>query len=445
MKRLRATLVFLDIFVLYIALVLAVIARGTLHNRAIQTASEWMAAHLFIFAPSVIFSLLALYIAGLYDTRTLLDRAKVIPLVIYAQVSAAFLSVAFFYIARTDLTPKLTLFLYVIFSIFLLTIIRTITVSSLAKSKKQKAVFLSETGLVSLSKFSTIYAPYLLSQMTLSQFENLNHSQKNSFDAIIYDISLVKNTEQFLAIEKLKQKDILCVSSVAYYEDLYKKVDLDNFDVDNFKSIYIDKKENSGHFLFRRFLDIIAAVCIFPFFLISLPFVFVLNLIFNYGPIFSVQNRIGQLGKQVWIYKLRTMKKTDTGGVMTSSGTAQAHLDSGNGYTKIGNIWRKTRIDEFPQWINLIRNDISIIGPRSDVLGVYREMSEHISLYKLRLIVPQGLTGWAQVHMPKPPRTREEHTERLAYELYYIKNRSILLDISIILKTIKTMISRTGA
>jgi dephospho-CoA kinase len=69
----------------------------------------------------------------------------------------------------------------------------------------------------------------------------------------------------------------------------------------------------------------------------------------------------------------------------------------------------------------------------------------HILNYPLRLLVPQGLTGWAQVHMSFPPRTHEEHKERLAYELYYIRNRSVLLDVAIILKTIKTIISREGA
>lgn len=445
MKQLRPTLVFLDLFALYIALVLAVIARGTLHGRAVQTASEWLAAHTFIFIPSAIVSLLALYIAGLYDVRTLYDRARVIPLIIYAQVSAGIFSVFFFYFAHTELTPKLTLFLYILFSVVLLTIIRSITVASVSSVRKQRAIYLSQTGTASVERFSQPYAPYLLSQMTLPQFESLSEEKKESFDAIVYDVQLTKNTEDFLKIEKLKSQIALCISSEAYYEDLYKKVDLATFDEATFKTMFADKKEHAGHFVFRRFLDLFAAIAIIPFFIISLPFVVIMNFLFNKGKLFSVQHRIGYLGKKIWVYKLRTMLTTDTGGVMTSIGTAHAHTQSGNGYTKIGNVWRKTRIDEFPQCINLLRGDISIIGPRSDIFGVWKEMTEKIHLYPLRLIVPQGLTGWAQVHMSKPPRTAEEHTERLAYELYYIKYRSILLDISIILKTIKTMIARTGA
>lgn len=445
MKRLRPTLVFLDLFALYIALVLAVIARGTIHGRAIQTAGEWLAAHTFIFIPSAIVSLLALYIAGLYDARTLYDRARVVPLIMYAQVSAGIFSVFFFYFAHTELTPKLTLFLYILFSVILLTVIRIITVVSVSNIRKQKAVYLSPTGISSVERFSQPYAPYMLSQMSLAQFEILPDEKKELFDAIVYDVHLTKTTEDFLKIENLKSHNALCISSESYYEDLYKKVDLDDFDETTFKTMFADKREYAGHFLFRRFLDLFAALTIIPFFIISLPLVLLMNFFFNRGDLFSVQHRIGYLGKKIWVYKLRTMLTTDTGGVMTSEGTAHAHTQSGNGYTKIGNVWRKTRIDEFPQCINLLRGDISIIGPRSDIFGVWKEMTEKIHLYPLRLIVPQGLTGWAQVHMPKPPRTAAEHTERLAYELYYIKHRSILLDISIILKTIKTMIARTGA
>jgi lipopolysaccharide/colanic/teichoic acid biosynthesis glycosyltransferase len=113
--------------------------------------------------------------------------------------------------------------------------------------------------------------------------------------------------------------------------------------------------------------------------------------------------------------------------------------------TPFGKFLRKTRIDELPQCLNLLKGDVSLIGPRADIIGVHTDMSENVLNYKLRLTVPQGLTGWAQVHMNFPPRTHEEHRERLAYELFYIKNRSILLDISIILKTIKTLLSREGA
>jgi lipopolysaccharide/colanic/teichoic acid biosynthesis glycosyltransferase len=163
------------------------------------------------------------------------------------------------------------------------------------------------------------------------------------------------------------------------------------------------------------------------------------------GGIFSYQDRVSFLGKRVWLYKIRTMTNTDSGGIVSEGEDKNKFSKHGNVVTPFGKFLRKTRIDELPQCLNLLKGDVSLIGPRADIIGVHTDMSENVLNYKLRLTVPQGLTGWAQVHMNFPPRTHEEHRERLAYELFYIKNRSILLDISIILKTIKTLLSREGA
>jgi lipopolysaccharide/colanic/teichoic acid biosynthesis glycosyltransferase len=163
------------------------------------------------------------------------------------------------------------------------------------------------------------------------------------------------------------------------------------------------------------------------------------------GKLLSVQKRVSFLGRDCLIYKYRTMTNTDTGGIVGDDKDKNEKSKHGNTVTAFGKFLRKTRIDELPQCINLFKGDISLIGPRADIIGVHTDMAEHIGNYKLRLLVPQGLTGWAQVHMNFPPRTHEEHKERLAFEMYYIRNRSVLLDIAIILKTIKTLISREGA
>jgi lipopolysaccharide/colanic/teichoic acid biosynthesis glycosyltransferase len=139
------------------------------------------------------------------------------------------------------------------------------------------------------------------------------------------------------------------------------------------------------------------------------------------------------------------MTSTDLGGIVADTKDKNEKSKFGNVVTPFGKFLRKTRIDELPQCINLFRGDISLIGPRADIIGVYEDMKINVPNYLLRFIVPQGLTGWAQVHMNFPPRTHEEHRERLAFELYYIRNRSVLLDVSTILKTIKTLLSREGA
>lgn len=445
MKTFKSSLVVLDVLAMYVALVLAVLIRGTIHNREVQAIPEWVAAHTVIFLPSVIFAVMAIFIAGLYDSKTLYDRARVIPLLIYTQIATAVFSILFFYSARTELTPKLTLFLYVVLSTITLSIVRISFVYILNKFKKADALVVRPENAKYFPNLNPDYAPYTLNELSEKDFYTHAEEFFKKYDVLLYDVGLLSNNKFLLKLEELKIADVPVLSIQEYYESLYKKIDLSNFDFDYFKRSVVERKEDWPHFFFRRLLDVFSALLIFPIFILSLPFVWLINLFFNKGTLFSVQNRVGQLGKQVWVYKLRTMVTTDTGGVMTSDGKAAAHGQSKNEYTQVGKLWRKIRLDEFPQCINLLKGDISIIGPRADIIGMNREMSQFSDIYNLRLVVPQGLTGWAQVHMGIHPRTAEDHMERLAFDLYYIKHRSILLDISVILKTIKTMIAREGA
>jgi lipopolysaccharide/colanic/teichoic acid biosynthesis glycosyltransferase len=105
---------------------------------------------------------------------------------------------------------------------------------------------------------------------------------------------------------------------------------------------------------------------------------------------------------------------------------------------------RKSSIDEFPQFLNILRGDISLVGPRPDMTGLEERLSKEIPYYSVRYVVKPGLSGWAQTRQDVIPNTIQENKDRLAYDLYYIKNRSVLLDTKIILKTIKTLLTRGG-
>ncbi len=432
-----------DILSLYLALILAILVRGLIHTHAQQTEAVWFAAHTFIFLPSFLFSLLALYISGLYDTKILYDRAKTLALLIYAQFATAIFSVISFYILRTSLTPKLTLFFYVIFSIILLSITRSYFFFKIQKLPKSRAIFFGKDRNL-LSRIQPIYAPFIF-----EFFENKNEieveiKKRKEFLYFVYDEKIL-NTENSLFIEKIKSSGVSVFSYNQYYEFIFKKVDLENFYYEDFMRQIGNGKESTMHFLFRRFVDLFCGILVLPFFLISVPFIYFGIYLQDKGNIFSVQERIGFLGRKIKVYKIRTMTGDDIGRIVGENENKESHSRAGNVVTKFGKFLRKTRLDELPQFINLLNNTISFIGPRTSVVGVHDDMQAHIENFSLRLLVPQGLTGWAQVHMNFAPRTHAEHAERLAYELYYIKYRSVLLDFSIILKTIKTLISREGS
>jgi lipopolysaccharide/colanic/teichoic acid biosynthesis glycosyltransferase len=121
----------------------------------------------------------------------------------------------------------------------------------------------------------------------------------------------------------------------------------------------------------------------------------------------------------------------------------------GNEITKVGNILRKLSIDEIPQVWNILKGDMSLIGPRNDIEGLGERLAKEIPYYTVRNFVKPGVTGWAQTHQHYmgnniSPQSLEETRIRLAYDLYYVKNRSFRLDMEIALRTIKTVLSRFG-
>lgn len=123
--------------------------------------------------------------------------------------------------------------------------------------------------------------------------------------------------------------------------------------------------------------------------------------------------------------------------------------ESKNEVTKIGSFLRKTRIDELPQLWNVLRGDLSLIGPRPDVSGLEERLRKAIPNYSARYLVKPGLSGWAQIKQGYAkgsisPQSIEESRIRLSYDLYYIKNRSLLIDLIIAFRTLKVLLSRSG-
>ncbi len=113
--------------------------------------------------------------------------------------------------------------------------------------------------------------------------------------------------------------------------------------------------------------------------------------------------------------------------------------------TRVGYFLRKSRIDELPQLWNVAKGDLSLIGPRPDIFGLRSKLEKEISYYNTRDLVRPGLSGWAQIKQEKPPQSIKETRERLMYDFYYIKNRSIILDLRIYLRTIQILVSIVGA
>lgn len=195
--------------------------------------------------------------------------------------------------------------------------------------------------------------------------------------------------------------------------------------------------QNQLYLLVVRLLEIVISLIGLTAGLLLLPLIVLGNLFGNRGSFFYTQERIGKNGIPFKILKLRTMVKNaeQNGAVFTTTNDSRV--------TSFGKFLRKTRIDEIPQFYNILKGEMAVIGPRPERPVFVNEIAEVMPFYETRHVVKPGLTGWAQVNYSYGE-TIEDSLIKLQYDLYYIKHRSIFLDINIIVKTVSTVLFYRG-
>ncbi|CAH8295175.1 exopolysaccharide biosynthesis polyprenyl glycosylphosphotransferase [Mariniflexile fucanivorans] len=222
------------------------------------------------------------------------------------------------------------------------------------------------------------------------------------------------------------------------YEDITQRVPVQFVGKDFYRYFPFSRSNHNKLYLFfQRLFDIFISVLGILIGVVLLPFILLGNLIGNRGFLFYSQERIGKNGNLFRIIKFRTMIKN-----AEASGAVWAKKNDIR-ITPFGKFLRNTRLDEFPQFLNILKGDMSLIGPRPERPHFVRQLSQIIPFYETRHIVKPGLTGWAQV------KTRyggsvDDSLLKLQYDLYYIKHRSFMLDVNILVKTLSTIIFFRG-
>ncbi|MCF6276342.1 MAG: sugar transferase [Candidatus Magasanikbacteria bacterium] len=200
--------------------------------------------------------------------------------------------------------------------------------------------------------------------------------------------------------------------------------------------------ENTVYEKFKTVLDFFGAVLIFIIFALALPFIAIGIKATSKGPVFFKQKRIGRFGKHFMIYKFRSMFALSKDGSAEIDGATFAKKGDKR-ITSFGKFLRKTRLDELPQAINMLKGEIGLVGPRPERPEITKKLEEQMPYYSLRHVVKPGLTGWAVINQNYTD-TMESSLQKLQYDLFYIKNRSIFLDVSILLKTVNLVIRFMG-
>ena len=223
------------------------------------------------------------------------------------------------------------------------------------------------------------------------------------------------------------------------YEELTQRVPVQFVGKDFYKYFPFNRSHsNKLYQLLSRVFDIVFSVAILIVFIVILPLVLIGNLIGNRGPLLYKQIRVGENGKLFHIIKLRSMIEN-----AESQGAQWASKDD-HRITAFGRFLRNSRLDEVPQLVNVIKGEMSVIGPRPERPVFVKELSKQIPFYETRHILKPGMTGWAQVNERYGDNVVEDSLTKLQYDLYYIKHRNFFLDVNIITKTISTVLYYRG-
>lgn len=422
-----------DLIILYFSLWLALTLRyWDMPN------SKLITDHFYPFTIIIVVWLFVFFIAGLYEKHTLILKSRLPGTVFNAQVINSFIAVLFFYfIPYFGIAPKTNLFVYLLISFSFILIWRIYGDVFFASSVKQKGMLIGSgvemKELLMEVNDNSRYGLHFISSIDLDNIEGVDF--KDEVLARIYSEEI-----QLIAVD-LKNEKVepilphlynLIFSRVKFidmykiYEDIFDRVPLSlvryNWFMEN-----ISTEVRVTYDVLKRLMDILMALCIGIVSLIFYPLVYLAIKLDDGGDIFFAQDRIGKNNRIIKIYKFRTF------------------FDSK--ITKIGKWLRATRIDELPQLWSVLNGDISMIGPRPEIPSLVRHYESEIPYYDIRHLIKPGLSGWAQLYHTDPPKVvadSDKTRRKLSYDLYYIKNRSLMLDLKIALKTVKALLSRSG-
>ena len=264
-----------------------------------------------------------------------------------------------------------------------------------------------------------------------------NVIRQNDVDLIIAAITHEKHADLIKALINCSWKGIDIIDMPAIYEQLTGKIPFKHINNMWMLHIAIGKPK-----LYSRLIKpVLEAIIALTLFILLMPVMVVLAIVIkcdSRGRIFYTQERVGKDGRKFTIMKFRTMVEN----AESLTGAVYA-ADNDPRITKTGRFLRKWRLDEIPQLLNVVKGDMSLVGPRPERDIFIREFEEKIPFYTQRLLVRPGLTGWAQVKFPYAS-SIEQTEEKLQYDLYYIKNMSFILDFVVFLKTIRVVLFGKG-
>ncbi len=263
--------------------------------------------------------------------------------------------------------------------------------------------------------------------------------EREHISDVIFAITGTMGTPTLEALVEAEERGIEVSTMPKVYEEILGRVPIFLLQSDWILRSFVDQAHTGEFYAFsKRLMDIIVGLLGMFAFLPLMPFITLAILIDSGLPIFFTQTRLGESGKEYRIIKFRTMVQD-----AEKDGKARLAQQRDERVTRVGKILRRSHLDELPQFINILRGEMSLIGPRAERPELVQQLQQQIPFYRARLFVKPGLTGWAQINF-KYASSVEDTAVKLEYDLFYIKHRNLLLDISILLRTVGTVVGLKG-
>lgn len=375
------------------------------------------------------------FVFNLYNAESINPNPRNIGRLTIAMITGGIIGIIFFYaFPKFGLAPKASLIFISIFGFVILVIWRRLF------NRINSSVFTRPTLIIGSENHAKKFSddikghPHIKDIEIISTNENLSKKIKDYIKQYGRCLIVVGNhalAKEIFPLTAEHGVDIMTMRSA--YEEFLGKIPIrlitDEYAIElatqNDRNIY-----EVSRFIVDKIVALVILIIVSPFVLLAMLAI----LIESGSPVFYTQKRVGKNGKVFDFYKLRSMVKD------AEKSGAQWATNNDSRITFIGKIIRKTHIDELPQMWNVLKGDISLVGPRPERPEFVDKLSAEIPYYDLRHSTKPGFTGWAQIKF-RYARTVEDSGEKFEYDLYYIKNKNPLLDFGIILKTIQIIIT----
>ncbi|MBU1292602.1 sugar transferase [Patescibacteria group bacterium] len=409
--------------------------------------------HIGPFAILFIIWTIVFYMSGLYGKGTVLFKSHQPQALVRTQIANIILAALFFFLVPgVGIAPKTTLVIYLGVSLVFIFIWRLAVYPRISIRRSRASAVLIAEGAEAAElaeevnsnpryhiAFSKAYTPEEFLEFPP---EKRQVSLPKGLEVVVADMAACDARGLLPALYDLphaaKGYEIIDFSDL--YEEVFDRIPLSLLDQGWFLE-NVTTEDSLWYTIPKRLIDIIGGLLMGLVTVVALPFVWLALRTEGPGPLFISQDRYGERGSRIKVYKFRSMRGVEEGAWKE---------ESENTVTRVGSILRQTSLDEFPQFINVLKGEVSLIGPRNDVVALGKRLAEALPHYNMRYSVKPGITGWAQINQQyeqgnMSPQSVRETTVRLAYDFYYLKHRSLGLDLVIALKTVKRMLFRLSA